>query len=251
MSKTSRTSPRRRRPSFRIVRLHLRYPVFRQKAEYVLAGLRSAFETMRERGYILGEEMAFWIDGDWGHVNAIAAFIGEHACEAALEDESVKKMLCDSHEKPAGRISFAQAMASAKEFEIGKLEFARLAGNSPLPCCNCPRGSTGPLDLWCTPWSKAPPLLCSEGGVVEYWRLGLSELMYYQLNEWRESVEPLVLLAVNSVTRDLPSGKQAARLLRDKRSWVSKASIALAKDVSKEIGRPVRAFCPPYHVFRL
>jgi hypothetical protein len=228
---------RRARPQFKLIPTQILYRSDRKNATYILSHVQQALDAMWDEGYVLGTDQSAWIEPGHAQVVGTAIFIGEDAWAAAQVSESFSLKL--ALQEKSVRRAYVEARMLARE-------------DGGLPVCRCEPGSTPPLDLWCTPKSKAPPLLCSEGGVVQYWKLPLSDSLKYDLNRWRHITERLANMALEYEPVDrCPYHEQATAWLADPNSWISGFSKSLAQRTEAELGRKVRAFNPPYHPFRL
>jgi hypothetical protein len=187
-------------------------------------------------GYIIGDSMMVEFGEDPRTVWLSAYFTGKDAWKTALKDE---------RDHVGFHLEEARLVARG-EPRILRLKPPRPA---PVPSCKCPKSAKPPLDLWCTPESKCPPLLCSEGGVVEYYKLPLSFESIQRLELWQRTVTNIAQLRL--ALDHEPYEKWAAKELRSKTSWIGKESKSLATDLTKELGRKVRAFRPPVDLMRL
>jgi hypothetical protein len=134
----------------------------------------------------------------------------------------------------------------AREPEVIKLKPAETRYS-----CKCKVGSTPALDLWCTPSSLYPPLLCSKGGVIPMYRLPLSFGTLVLLEKWNRcatAIARLGLLLDEKRNADIHAFMNSQQ---EPASTYAKLTRAAQDAVEKETERKVNVFWPPYHLFRL
>jgi hypothetical protein len=187
-------------------------------------------------GYVIGKHLTVECGEDPQEVFLSAYFTGKDAWKTAQKDE---RDHVEFHLKEA-------RSASRGEPRMISLKPPR---PTPVPSCKCSKSAKPPLDLWCTPSSKCPPLMCSEGGVIEFYKLPLSAQSIDDLNTWREAAATVATLGDD--IGEGPYEKWASKELASRTSWIGKESKRLAASLSRELGRKVRPFHPPVDLFRL
>lgn len=118
--------------------------------------------------------------------------------------------------------------------------------------CRCPRRDRPSLELWCTPQSDYPPLMCSKGGCIAMYRLPLSDVTCWMLEEWNVMAKGLASIELDiELGSDSPSPQWSRFLQRQTGSRGSdfqKLSARVARRVEKETGRKVNVHKSPFHL---
>jgi len=193
-------------------------------------------EDLCRYGYAIGQHMVVEFGEDPREVWLSAYFTGRDAWKTAWADERDHLSL------------HRDGVRSASRGEPRHVDL-KPPRPTPVPSCKCPKNARPPLDLWCTPMSKCPPLMCSKGGVIEFYKLPLSHESIRRLNTWQETVSAVAGLKV--AIGDRPYEKWAGKELASRSSWIGKESLSLARALSKELGRKVQAFGPSVDLMRL
>lgn len=123
----------------------------------------------------------------------------------------------------------------------------RKSVSRPFPTCRCRGGKPLALQVWSTPGSGCPPLLCADRGVFPMYRLGLSRDTVHKLFEWNEVVALTASLA-GPLENRIPYGSWGAKELHSKRSWINREATQLAERVHAETGIKASATVPPMSV---
>jgi hypothetical protein len=194
-------------------------------------------DQLRYFGYALGKGLHVVRGEDPREVNLTAYFTGRDAWAVAQKDER-------------DHLGFHMECVLKDTRGSPRVTELKVRSGEPIPSCDCGRKAKPALDLWCTPESDAPPLLCSEGGVVEFYKLPLSMESLERLDMWRKTCIPIAKLHLDDLG-DGPYDRWAGSQLASKTSWIGREAAALAKLLTKELGRKVRAFRPPANVMRL
>lgn len=192
---------------------------------------------MRLYGYVLGEGLHVGRGEDPREVNLTAYFIGKDAWTLAQKDER-------------DHVGFHLECALKQTRGTPRVTELKRSREGPVPVCTCGAKARPALELWCTPETDCPPLLCSKGGVVEMYRLPLSVDSLLRLDRWRTACIPIAKLHLDEIG-DGPYDRWASSQLKSKSSWIGRESIALAKLLTKELGRAVRSCHPPADLMRL
>lgn len=213
--------------------------VFRSKAKLALDlvfELEHLASELCRFGYTIGEHSTVEFGEDPRTVWLSAYFTGRDAWRTALRDQ---------RDHLAFHLKGVRA-AARSDPRVLRLKAPR---PTPVPSCKCPASAKPPLDLWCTPRTKCPPLMCSEGGVIEFYKLPLSMDSIGRLEQWQRTVTHVAEHYLQF--DDGPYEKWAERELSLRRSWIGRESQRLASDLTKELGREVRALRPPVDLMRL
>lgn len=208
------------------------------EADWVFGNVRTLADQMLVGGYILGTSMGVHQNADGTGVSLTAYFTGRGAWRAVTRDT---------------RDGVRTDLETIAKATLGEpiVEVLRRPGSVPAPSCRCKRTSKPPLDLWCTPHTEAPPLLCSLGGIIEYYRLPIPDRLLGDLNRWNIETRAIGSLYLN-LDSDFkrPSFRWAERHLNDPNSAVNLEAKRLAKALTKHVHRKVLTHCPPVHLMR-
>jgi hypothetical protein len=208
----------------------------RGEEDYIHSVTAQFLSELLDHGYILGEGRSVYYAPDKKRVVVRAYFTGRDAWRVAQKDH---RGLIQMHWK---------SIKESSTRPPSVIELKRPWG-SPVPSCKCKRGAKPALDLWCTPESQCPPLLCSKGGVVEFYKLPIDPETLRMARLWERVVRQMAGLAFDVFEH--PHRDWAKQQLYDHSSWITGEAKRLATVLSVELGREVRAFCPPVHIFRL
>lgn len=194
-------------------------------------------ESLCEEGFALGERLSVTPSPDRKCVILSGYFIGEKAWQDAWESENIsiresKRMMLRKFRGEPSVLCLQRSIAE------------------PVPSCRCKGGMPTLLDIWCTPSSRCPPLLCGKGGIFPYYKLPLSYETRTRLSEWHSAASSICKMW--DWDHGLaPYRKWAKQQLHSKTSDLSRFAYELSRVVTKETGIKTRAFCPPLHPFRL
>lgn len=164
-----------------------------------------------------------------------------------------------------GRGAFRHAWAKEQRYQFpfdnGRKEIepllksppqvVQLRQSSSYVSCRCRVGAKPPLNLWCTPSSDYPPLMCSKGGCIPMYRLPLTLETCYLLDEWKSLASTLASIAT-SVWK-MPGSWEAFERAEtsDTRGEFRTLTLKVAAEVERETKRTVNAFANPYHIMKL
>lgn len=218
-----------------ITALEITYRVKPGCADAARVDLGLLVRPLWANGYILGSNWSVRLNRQQTQASLFAYFTGHDAWNTFQHDPG-----------SGGELSI-EALSRDTVGTPRVAEHKRPWGG-PVPACKCRKGERPPLDLWCTPRSKCPPLMCSKGGVIPYYALPMQGLTRFQLHQWHIAAQSLACIFLDSQSL---YRQMAEKELNDPKSVLSRESVRLAHEASAQLGRKVVARCPPIHLFRL
>lgn len=191
-------------------------------------------------GFALSQGLSIHAHGASG-VSVVGHFVDKAAARAAIT--------VTAHESVAEVFEDVQKLLSCKP----TVEPIWVDGG--IPTCRCGAKRPPPLNLWGTPMSEAPALLCSKGGTVPCYKYAITEQTWRRMRNWNKAVQSLgrlYFISGGGAPGFAPEiSRVAKKMLHAKNGIVAKESKELARELSEQIGRKVQAFVPPVHIFKL
>lgn len=207
----------------------------RDGAMFYVRSLRSDFDRF---GYFVGSDSSVWRDPHdkrviWAHWTMTGSDAWKHLWAAQLDPADL-----DARNHLRGEL--------ACDPEVVKLMPSRTHYS-----CKCSAKTSPALDLWCTPRSMYPPLLCSKGGAIPMYRLHLSPPTLVLLGMWNDLARVISDIGTRFDRSETADFRQFLISQKSETSSYFKITRQTRDAVEKETGRKVNIFDRPYSIVRL